>query len=126
MNGERYFYAVEASIEPLYVSKLIPTSAPYRQNLEILSMLLHSNGIYDHSIRQGIEWAYYISGGKHINVEGNDEFVRFNDIKMLFLVPLIGGLQGLVTLIIEILCFRYSEKGKKNSVISIKNIKIEV
>lgn len=121
VNGERYFYAVEASIEPLFVSKFVPTSAPYRQNLEIYCLRLYGNGLYGFWVNNATESEYEVTGGKNNNVEdyADDAFVKFDDMKMLFSLPLIGGLLGLVTLIIEIFNFRYSEKRKKISVIRI-------
>lgn len=105
VKGRKYFYHLEGVLMQRLTLYPISVTLPYRHHLEIVISALDENGYL-------ILWQKKLLGvfienlrNKHNFKVKEEEFglMTFDDIKGVFLIPLVGGVLGFVMLIIEIL-----------------------
>lgn len=120
VNGKPYFYQLEERFGPIsLIINVVAPSVPYRRNLEILNLNLHENGFYSHWHEINL-----IEFSEHFGIKYNfdvdmeeDGIIKFDDLKIAFLIPIIGGMIGFVVLIIEILYAAFLKRRERKSIL---------
>lgn len=117
VNSEKYFYELNGIFGETLESNLITPSLPYRRNLEIYLLRVKDNGLnkyWDENVRT--HFSEYLGVKEKFGVtQQDDDVLRFNNMKIILLIPVFGSASGFAILILEKLLVTLMMTRKKES-----------
>lgn len=115
VNGRKYFYHLEGVFMQRLTLYPVSVTLPYLHNLEVVFAALGENGYLILWEKKQLGVFIENLGNDQVFKVKEEEFglMAFEDIKSVFLIPLVGGVFGFVVLIIEILYATFSKKKEE-------------